>query len=201
MSLVAIEDLRLAVNVGETFNPERLPQVLAGAESWIRGKVRRKLEPWPALVPIDPPTDPPTYIDSAAPVVHRVVVNGSRFVRVPDAREITRVTVDDVELAATDYELHAHRYPADGPTTHLELLNRRGRVVEVTGRFGFAAIPDELREAILTLAARRVYEESIGLVDSVNSDAYGARSYVKRLPVAISMVLADLTVPDDVLGL
>jgi hypothetical protein len=98
MSLVPIEDLRNAANVGTDFAPERLPQILAGAESWLHGKVRRKLTPLPALVPVDPPTDPPTYTDTAEPHVHRQVVRGSRFIRVPDARVITSVTIDDVEI-------------------------------------------------------------------------------------------------------
>jgi hypothetical protein len=59
-----------------------------------------------------------------------------------------------------------------------------GRVAEVTGRFGFLELPAELHEAIVTLAARRVYEESVGLVDSVNSDAFGGRSVRQEDPVA-----------------
>lgn len=194
MSLVPIEDLRKAANVGDQFNVDRLPQVLEGAESWLRAKLRRQLEPSPALA-----GDPPA--DSADPVVRRVVVNGSRFVRVPDARVITKVEIDGVEIPDTDYETYAHPFPEGGPITRLELLGcRRGRVAEVTGRFGFLELPAALHEAIITLAARRVYEESIGLVDSVSSDAYGSRAYVKKLPVSVSMVITDFTVPADRIG-
>jgi hypothetical protein len=120
------------------------------------------------------------------PVTKRIVIRGHRrqspWIRIPDAREITAVTLDGTALAAdVDYELS----PPDAPTaTHLELIGPRRRayyyedweprrIVEVTGRFGFSTVPPDLYRAILELAARRVYEQAAGFVDAVQSGEWG----------------------------
>jgi hypothetical protein len=194
-TLINVEDLRKAIKVTETYSPERLPQILAGVEGWVAGEICRQLTPLPPLVPVEG-SDPPTVADTADPVVHEAFVNGSRWIRVPDAREITRVEIDGREI--TGYVLHSHRFPANGPVTHVEIFVR-GRVARVTGRFGFVELPEELREAIIATAAHRVAKESTGHVD-VRSDEYGSRQWSKRIPSEARMVFTNYTVPSDVIG-
>lgn len=176
--LIDIEDLRRAVNVGDSFAIERLPQIVAGVENWVLGETRRQLRPLPD------------------PHVHRVRVNGSRFIRVPDAREITLVTIDGVEV--TDYELHRHPFPADGPVTHVEVF-MRGRVAEVTGQFGFIELPNELREAMLAHMAHLVYQERAGFVASQVTE-WGSREYAATVPPWPRLVYTNYKVPDDLIG-
>jgi hypothetical protein len=118
---------------------------------------------------------------------------GRRFVRVPDAREVTAVVVDGV--AVTDYQLIRAAMPHDGSVylavelyaaahAHGEHHHNRAehpQTVEVTGRFGFDPFPDDLRVAILTETARHVYERAAGFADSVATGEWGGRSYAKQL--------------------
>jgi hypothetical protein len=132
--------------------------------------------------------------DTEPAVTLSIAQRGRRFVRVPDAREITAVVVDGV--AATDYQLIKAGMPRDGSVyLAIELYaaahahehhhhHHRGehpQTVEVTGRFGFDPFPDDLRVAILTEAARHVYERSAGFADSVATGEWGGRSYAKQL--------------------
>lgn len=140
------------------------------------------------LVP-DPPL--PGEGDPAPdPVQKRIRARGRRFVRVPDAREITEVLGDGTEI--DDYE----PIERDGHIVCLELSDRYD-VVEVTGEFGFAAIPDDLLEAIYILAARSYYERQAQFADQVAlAEGVGVQAYYRQLPQRVKLIFGAYAVPN-----
>lgn len=144
----------------------------------------RLLTPDPEVIaPTEEDPDP----DQPEPVTRRVRLHGSRFVRVPDARELTTVEADGVELVAeTDYEI----LERNDHIVRLELF-RRPRVIILTGRFGFAEIPANLREAIYILAARSFYERGAQFADQVAlAEGLGVQQYFRQLPPRVRLVFA-----------
>lgn len=140
------------------------------------------------LLVLDPA---PTELDpDPDPVQKRIVARGRRFVRVPDAREITEVLGDGEQIS--DYE----PIERDGYIVCLELTDRY-KVVEVTGHFGFATIPDDLLEAIYTLAARAYYERAAQYSDQVAiADGMGVQAYYRQLPPRVKLILGAFAVPN-----
>jgi hypothetical protein len=204
--LLSIDDLRAATDVTEAGDGNfDLEQIAAAVERFAARYTGRQLQPDPPLV---------NGLDTAPPVVKRIVVgrahhhpghhhhhaNGVRFIRVPDAREVTAVTIDAAAVAAGGWELRLSSISETA--THLELLSyAHGRVAEITGRFGFLEPPPDLYRAMLELAARRVYEQSAGLVDATQSSEWGGRQYVKRMPSPVREVFDSYRVGSDLLGL
>jgi hypothetical protein len=205
VGILDIEELTSVANPAPEVNVQ---QVADAAELFAARYTGRLLQPDPAFVDGTPPAD------TADPVTKRIVIRGHRrqspWIRIPDAREITAVTLDGTALTAdVDYELS----PPDAPTaTHLELIGPRRRayyyedweprrIVEVTGRFGFSTVPPDLYRAIMELAARRIYEQAAGFVDAVQSAEWGTRQYVKQMPTSVRAVFDSYVIPSDRLTL
>lgn len=150
----------------------------------------RRLLPTPALVGTPP-------ADTALPVDERIICDGRRYVRIPDAREITRVVIDGVELPRDRYEV----LERDDHIVRLD-LKRRSRVAVITGRFGFLTLPANLREAIYILAARAFYERAAQYADQVAiAEGAAIQSYYRQLPPRTKLVFATFTVASDIWGL
>ncbi len=128
------------------------------------------------------------------PVQRRIRAHGGRFVRIPDAREITEVLVDDDVV--TDYETKSR----NGVIVGLELPDECD-AVKVTGRFGLWPIPASLGGAIYILAARSYYEQAAQFADQVEVlEGTAVHSYYRQLPPRTKLAFASFTVPSDVLG-
>jgi hypothetical protein len=199
-----IDELKRAVDVEDTTDLQR---VADAAETFAIRYTGRLLQPDPPLV-----GDPPA--DTEPPVTKRILCRSRRRIRVPDARAITAITFDGTALAGSDWELQP---AAPGqPSTGVEVLfDIRGRfaeqlpapygslerpiVAEVTGRFGFLEVPDDLYRAILELAARRLYEQSTGFTDAVvaSSEWGGGRQFVKQMSGPVRAVLDSYRVATD----
>ena len=181
---VTVEELRnghLNVQGKDAF----LELLLASASEFVAGETRRNLTP--ALDPDDP-------------VDVTIRTRGRRFLRLPDAREVTAVVLDDVALIAEeDYDLHqANR----GETfVKLEVL-RHSRTAVITGRFGLDPVPEDLRDAIYTLAARNYHEKDAMYGDVVApSEEGGAVSFFRQVPPRVRAILTSWQVPADRMGL
>lgn len=181
-----IEELKSYVNIeGADHDVALQLQLDAAIEEF--SHTGRRLTPLPANE-----ADPP------AAVTRRI--DGSRWVRIPDAREVTLVTVDGV--ATDQWELRKNKAtdPDDHPRPFLELL-RGGLVCEVTGRFGFVEIPADMKDAIYSIAARRMYERESGFVDAIRTNAFGDRTYFKQFPAGVQAAWLRYAVAADRLGL
>ncbi len=127
------------------------------------------------------------------PVEMRFTPHGSRFVRIPDGRVITDVLADGSPVA---YEQLARQ----GHIVRLE-LPRPARIVTVTGRFGFATLPENLVDAIYVLAARYFYERAALYADRVVvGEGAVAESYYRQLPPRTKLVFATFTIATDQYG-
>lgn len=155
--------------------------------------------------------DPPRSTDAA---VTRTVLSTRRRVRIPDAREITTVTVDGT--ATTAYAT----LERDGLIVQLDLVDDgqwtdrwRGsdlqegraairRTIAVTGRFGFAVLPDDLAGAIYVLAARWHYERAALFADQVAVlEGTAVQSYYRQIPPRVALAFAAYAIPPAVAGL
>lgn len=183
MAIVELEEFKGYVNVTRAEKDELLQQILDGAIAFAGGTyTKRALEP----------------LDGVAEVRRRL--DGSRFIRVPDAREVTEVALDGTELVAEDeYELLES--PGSAATTVTIEVFRRGRVAVVTGSFGMAEVPEDLRDSILALAARRYWQRAAGQSDSVQSEEYGVATYFRAMPAEVRVVLDTYRVGADRHGL
>lgn len=163
--------------------------VLRGVHGFARGHIKRQLKPSPLE-------------HDDGPVTERVITQGSRFVRVPDVREIDEVRVDG--RVVTEYE--QLRLPhEDSPVVRLELYTR-GWAVEVDGWFGFDFTDDEedvheLADAIYAHAARVFHERTAMYADILSSAEYGTQTYLRSLPPRVRDVYELYKVPSDWFGI
>lgn len=108
------------------------------------------------------------------------------WARVPDVRAMTAVTVDDGALATSEWALDAR----PGQPAHAMRLSRGpSRELEITGRFGFANVPADVREATVVLAARAVYERNARLADVSQDPEGGVASYFRQIPPTVAATL------------
>jgi len=159
--------------------------------------------------------------DTSSPVARTIRIRG-RHVMVPDAREITGVTVDGVTVAEDAGYVPMER---DGHIVRLTLdreclpgtgywdegwwrgggvPDRRPRrhTVVVTGRFGFADLPQDLVEGIYTLAARGWYEREAQYADQVAiAEGTPIQTYFRQLPPRTRLAFEALTLPRGIGGL
>jgi hypothetical protein len=147
------------------------------------------------------------------PEVTRALTGTRRRLRLPDARSVSVVTVDGE--AATGYRTLEHR----GLLVQLELVDdgrwsgrwvgggQEGasfvrRDVAVTGRFGFAQVPEDLAGAIYALAARWHYERQAQYADQVAIlEGSAVQSYFRQVPPRVQLVFKSYEVPPAVGGL
>jgi hypothetical protein len=147
------------------------------------------------------------------PVVRRVL-STRRRIRVPDAREITTVTLDGTAL--TTFE----PLEKNGLIVQLDIADDYGwtqrsawdcyqegapfvrRTVVITGRFGFETIPEPLAGAIYVLAGRWHNERQAQYADQVEILEGGAvQSYYRQLPPRVRLAFAEYQVPAAAGGL
>lgn len=196
MAKLTVEALREYVNVDSDRDDVVLERRLNAALGALASHTRRLFTPRPALVAVAPPTDPATYEDTADPVAFTRPVRSARWVRVPDARDVTSISVDGV--ATTDFELHRNRDsdPDEWPYVWIELGSPPSTATrcEVTGRFGFVDFDDELEDAIYTVAAHRHFSADAGYADAIRSQAFGDRVWLKQFPTTVQTTLASLIV-------
>ena len=162
---------------------EFLRRLLNGAFIYAGNHTGRQLEKLPA--------------EGTGSVVVTAVVNGRRFVRVPDARTITAVELDDAAVAATGYQLHSGR---GGTIVSIELASR-GTTCEVTGTFGLDPLPADLKEAIYVHAAASYHDRESLHSQRQSSEEYGSFQFARFLPVDVKRTYDSYIVGSDRFGL
>lgn len=120
------------------------------------------------------------------PFAQPALARFAAWAQVPDVRAVETVTVDDQALTTDEWALDAR----DGQPAHAMRLTRAPRRgLEVTGRFGFAAVPADVREATVVLAARAVYERNARLADVTQDPEGGVASYFRQIPPVVAATL------------
>jgi hypothetical protein len=138
---------------------------------------------------------------------------GGDLLWVPDLVSVSAIVVDDnadgtyeTTLAAADYQLHqTFNAPADWPYEYIarfddywprpEYSDRLRKVIRITGVWGWAAVPDAIKQATLLLAARHLQrgQSALGFQALQDFGGFGIRStdpdylmlidrYTKTLP-------------------
>lgn len=147
------------------------------------------------LVPDPLPVGDPLE-DTAAPVAKTLKAWRGRA-RVPDAREISAVTVAGRVLDPDDYETVEDQ----GYIVEIRLPRRfyaTAAETAVTGRFGFLEIPTLLKDGIYILAARYFHERDAQYADAVVVGEGGsAPAYYKRFPQRTQLALQTYRAPAD----
>lgn len=181
---------------------ELLGVILAGAEQFVMTFTGRQFYAEPALV---------GGADTAPPVTKTITVRRSqRYVRIPDLRVATSVTLDNAAIGAgTGYDI-ADTFTE--PATRIKLLNYSPytagwapnpwspysySTVQITGRWGFITTtsngtlgpPDDVKDAVLTLAARRWRERDAAWSDAVQSQEGAVFQYFRTMPESVRQVL------------
>lgn len=165
---VTLEDFKAIVDITRTAKDELLEGYLLGAVGFAGIWTRRQL----------------LCLQTAAqaPVQITLALNGRQWVRVPDAREIIEVLVDDAASGWTGYALPETE---PGPAVILEIPSA-GDVLKLTARFGYEVLPPALIDAIYAHAARNYRERQAGFGDSVEIGAgdggSGFINYFRQLP-------------------
>lgn len=120
----------------------------------------------------------------AADHVVRRSVRGS-VMRVPDAREISAVTIGGVSIDPATVELVP--WPdEDSPAPWIRLpVTPAGAVVTVAGRFGFLHLPADLEDSIYVFAARRYRERDAQYADAVDIGDGQSAAYFRSMPANV----------------
>lgn len=192
---ISVEELKRVVDIQKNADDDLL-------ELYLQAAVEQAQQPPPfgcgrRLEPSPPLTGDPLE-DTADPVAVRILARGSRFVAVPDAREITELLVDGT--ATTSYET----LERNGLIVRVELAAAPtgDGVITITGRFGFVDIPASLKDAIYVLAARWYWERAARFADQVQvGEGAVAQSYYRQLPQRTKLAFASFAVPPVIGGL
>lgn len=189
---VTVEGFRSLLDV-KNVPEDTLAGYLLGAASMAAALTKR------TLVTEQGEADPPITI--------RRRPAGGRFLRVPDLRELTELKLDGVTVAIDDpdqdvFELITRPTNLPGPAVQIELLTRRPQLVEITGRFGWGALPQFLKDAIYAHAGRNYHERAALYADIVEDASGGAAySYFRKLPPRVQAAYTQMQVPADTYGL
>lgn len=178
-------------------NESFVDRLIDAAEGFVQRHVQRKLAPEPALT-----GDPPQ--DTGNPVAKTFPVRRQGYIRVPDLRTVTSITLGGATLEdglgySIDFpETHYGREPA----THVDVIGdvwvygRQSTPLVITGRWGWNPVPPEIKDVICTLVARMFAERDAKMADQVQVGLEGTVfNYFKALPARSQQVIEDLRVP------
>jgi hypothetical protein len=186
--LATVEELMAYLDLtAEKVDGGLLETVLEGAEAFAEAYAGRRFSPDPALV---------SGADSAPAVAKTFTMPWTtESLRIPDLRVATLVTSDGgaltegygYEIDSTDAE----------PATRMRLIAssysafqiKSFRTVVITGRWGFNPTPSDVKDAVLTLAARRWRERDAAYADRITFAEGGSLDYLRQLPASVSAIL------------
>lgn len=162
---------------------------LDGAESFGERWTGRTFSPDPPLV---------NGADTGPDVVKTFSArNKTRLIRVPDLREVTSVSLDG-SLLVRDTSFYVDSYVE--PAQFLELATRftgsgRGELA-VTGRWGPLEADPDVKQAVLTLAARAYARKDANFSDVLNTAAGAQMFWSANMPQEVAAVFTSLRLPN-----
>lgn len=197
--IVTLDALRVYLNhegYEELVNPVNLQVAIDSAERWVQNYTGRYFYADPAFE---------TGADTADPVTKSFTVKGRGWVRIPDLREASEVSINDV-LLTPDLDYVFDDYNAGGePHTSIQLTSLTAFTnpfttltsvtrLQITGRWGFVPCPDDVKDSILALAARQYRRRDTMFSDVVDTGAV-SYEYTKGVPAFITDILSLYRVP------
>jgi len=141
-----------------------------------------------------------------------VRTQGRRWVRVPDARQVTAVVADGAPVADweeiraggdTIVHIVVPRAVSGGALLYpfARLAPQGPQKVTVTGQFGFQAVPEDLADAIYTHTARNYRERDASYGDQVNLGDGGSIAFFRSMPPRVRAVYDSYRVFSDTFSL
>lgn len=143
--------------------------------------------------------DPST--DHAPPVAKSFTVRTSRYINLPDLRVATSVTLGGADLqAGIGYELWGSDDLGMEPYNTIKVLGPISpyafggiaplNQLVVTGRWGFASVPEDMKDAVVLWVARRFKQRDANYSDVVQQGVETvAFTYFKNLPEDIMLTM------------
>lgn len=164
--------------VGGGGDPEMLDRALKSAIGSCRRFTRGR-----QLVPL-----PPDH-------VVRCRASGDE-IRVPDVRELSRVTVGGEPVDLEHVELI--RWPdADAPAPWIRLpAPAAGAIVTAEGLFGFDPLPEDLEDSIYVFASRRYRERDAQYADAVDIGDGQSAAYFRSMPANVRQAWEYFRIPE-----
>ncbi len=187
--LATVDELKAYLNERSVESDDLLAGILGGAEAFAERYCRRRFSP-------DPPLDS-NGDDTGTPVTKILSTRGRSVIRVRDLRSGTLTLGGLLLNSAFDYEFG---YAMEGePATHLFLMPRISTYfarapsmfgafvndLTITGRWGWSPTPDDVKDGVLTIAARKFRERSANWGDTVTFPEGGAISYFRLMPASV----------------
>jgi len=169
MALLDLAALKARLDITKTTSDVLLQSILDGALDFAVGETRRQFGELGGV------GDPAVTIDRYP--------DDERLVRVPDARQVTTVTLDGA--ATTAWRLMGRQPAGTIPYPWLRLDDRATGHLQITGKFGFTVLPAALADAIYTHAARHYRERDALYGDTVTLDDGATVHFNKTLPARV----------------
>lgn len=194
-TIASVEDLKRYLDKTLEGDDELLQDILDGVSERVETYTGRSFHPDPAFDPVtgddtQPPIDTTVYLPP-----HRgrysFYMPRPLKLRVPDVREIDVVTPTAATITGFQplgdppwrwLQLFGLVYDIQEPFTQLP-------AVVITGRFGLAPAPADLKDAVLMMAARRWRERDAAYGDSVQMPEGGIVSYFRQFPPSVQSTL------------
>lgn len=181
--------LKSRLRLGRDAHDDELEGLLAGALSFAQGTRGTGRQ----LTALDDPDGNPTVV--------RVRASDTTILRIPDAREVLSVTTSD-HAPLTGWEIGTGHPNVTDPAPFLHLASATSGTLLLTGRFGFHPTPDDIADAVLTLAARRFYELRTGVGDAIAAAGGGGDDviYSRALPATARAIFDSYRIASDRMG-
>lgn len=169
MALLDLAALKARLDITKNSSDVLLQSILDGALDFAAGETRRQFGELGGV------GDPPVTVD-------RYPID-ERLVRVPDARQVTAVTLDGTAITA--WRLVGRQPAGTTPYPWLRLDDRATGHLQITGLFGFAALPPALADAVYTHAARHYRERDALYGDTVALDDGQVVTFDRAMPARV----------------
>jgi len=201
--LVGLDDVKTFLDLQSSKSDVFLTLLIQSVSEHVERRTGKRFAPTPPFDAAGNDTAPPVSVvipinpygpgarggSGFSPVGSPPVAYPTRFavaVTIPHAREVDAVLVGLVPLLATQYTLesdstlrdtYVRRVVITDPTVFSAALYPAS--LTVTGRFGVAPIPGDLKDTVLSMVARRAKERDAAWADRVDTGEGGVFTYAQ----------------------
>lgn len=197
-AIASVSELKRYLAVSRSTDDQLLEQILRSVSDRVETYCGRAFRPSPGLDAAGNDTLAPVA-KTVYPMRHTGAWFPSSYtllVQIPPTREIDQVTLEGAPVTG-------YTPVGDPPWTSLQVfdliyryyapsylqLSTLGPKMVITGRFGWYPPPEDLKDAVLVMAARRYKERDAAYGDAVQLADGGIISYFKQFPPSVQATL------------
>lgn len=209
-TIASVGELREYMEKSSDLSDMRLQMILDSAVAWMEARCARQFQAQPAL--------DSEGKDTLPPVVKTFSTKMKTYTRLPDLREVATGGFKINGFALSPRSQNALLgYILEGPPEAIALpgnltpfnavriyawsLALAGywtdglRDLTIEGRWGFKTPPEDIKECVLALAARRAKEKDALWSDAVELPEGGGLSYFRQMPPFVAEVIQSYKIP------